>query len=1420
MDLTSIRSLVSLLSPLMPYMVTGVVFTMLAIAAYFLLIVRSSRKKQAAKKEEVPDGEEKTSAVAAMDRHDTSPLTLRKSFANAVKLLRNNVPGRSYLYQMPWYLMIGEAGSGKTAALHSANLNLPFGKPVNEGFEIREGCNWWFFDEGAVLDIEGDYVLYKDGKSSFEKGWDHLISLLKKYRPERPLDGVILAIPCGDLIGPETQAEKRLNAASEKSRILYQKLWELQKKTGIFFPVYILVTQCDKVRGFKSFANEIPPKHRDDLFGWSSHFTLETAYSPEWVDEAFARLFKNLYEGQIELLADGIQTRDADGFFLLPTELQAVVEPLRVYLNNLFRQSVYHESFFFRGIYFCGDSVQEEEERQAPALAGIPAEPPPGDDMPPLGPPGSPLMHEETEPDLVRPLPPLWMGTPKAAHKKPSFLAHLFEKKIFPEYALARPVAKKFFTLNRAVATAQVLLAVILLGGGFGLWNRFDHLHESKKTLSEALKGIDQDLTDLSYEENRWEGSENTFFYDSAVNLLEGMTHISVNRFSSVLIPSSWFDPINEDIKRAMTLAYNKIILKSMYFGLQQKTENLLTQREKPAPAGGGEAHKLAFEQFPEFIELRQTVEEFAKIEQHANVYNRLRSSQELSDLSDVVFYLFGIRLPSGFFANAYYYHKALKEVDYVSFHPEVYKERAVPKVKRLVERFHDRLFRSGKLDRQMQDLVLKIERLNGPQSKSWPPETALRELEDILDGIRFQESQLGGDEYAWFSRDKLSVGEAFDRVLLAVDKSKFLGTEAHLSFENMGDKIFQDLKKSIARQETPLTGRILAVEDSKPRMELSPGALAMKTSLENFLGQKFMRADRPYKTLVVQALPGSHMFWDKKTLEEPIALFREYQTFAQSELKGPESPLRKLMERIANARLEQGMLASVAQAQNYKPAPKGTGLLQLDGELGPEISNFKDAVKLLGRIIDIFNEMNFLDSSWALSELTANHAANLLKQTDRQLEEERFYEFKDGSFAWWTGTPRVSLAAFEVRDPRELEFYLGIQRERAKHLAADYAEPLVRFLMERSIILGSGKEALVAKWQNIILDLERYDAKKPGNTVAALEKFILFDMDKISPAERCNDVSAKDANDPDGDFFLRKLEALRQGISQRCKLLADDEVSREYAAVETYFNRNLAGKFPFAPVSADRVFVEAKPDQIREFFWLLDNYQKTGKPLLEKSQRFGISREDALDFVAKLEKAREFFSPFLEKGKEKIQPTYMLDVDFRVNRKVEQGANQIIDWNFEVGRQKLTYLEPRRPLRWNFGDPISLSMRWAKDAPNKPNPITTAGARIEDHTVHYQYSNQWSLLSLLRKQASDPEDFERLADPHPHTLKFSIGTAKDEKIIKEPTRITDGENNGGAENQARIFIRVTVMTPEKSEVKTMPEFPGKAPHLTEDLRS
>ncbi|HSK40237.1 MAG TPA: type VI secretion system protein, partial [Arenibaculum sp.] len=295
--------------------------------------------------------------------------SISEEFSRGMALLRRAAGGRKWRYSTPIVLCLGEERAGKGTLLESLGLHRPFGAAATvgagKGTRPHSDCAWHLFDQGVALDLAGKVVLRADGEAGEDAGWHEFVRQLQRYRPERGLDGIVLAIPASDLAGQDRPSPEHLLA---KGEAIYRRLWDLQQQTGLRLPVYVVVTKCDLVPGFQGFWRHAAARHGRELFGWSNANNLEAAYGSHLIDEAFAELDTELRRTWVADAADQDEPEDPDGMFLFPGEFQRLAEPLKLYLDRLFRPTAYHEAFFFRGLYFVGDC---EQPVQPPALRAL-----------------------------------------------------------------------------------------------------------------------------------------------------------------------------------------------------------------------------------------------------------------------------------------------------------------------------------------------------------------------------------------------------------------------------------------------------------------------------------------------------------------------------------------------------------------------------------------------------------------------------------------------------------------------------------------------------------------------------------------------------------------------------------------------------------------------------------------------------------------------------------------------------------------------------------------------------------------------------------------------------------------------------------------------------------------------------------------
>lgn len=326
--------------------------TLLIILGIFLLILSARKKKKGSQLSKALQKDADSVEVAGIE-------SMRSNFEEGVDKLRK--AGKN-VYDLPWFLMAGQAGSGKTEAIRRSHAKEDFPPGLNDLMQGVGGTlnmNWWFTNQGIVLDTAGR-VFEAKVEAGKTNEWQEFLKMLKRVRKNTPINGFLLAIPADSLIRDDvSEIEKKASHIAEQITLV-------QNILGVRFPVFILITKSDFIPGFREFVENITESNlQQQMLGWSNPNGLDEPFEPEHVDQYLDGVITKLKKRRMTYLldpraADGKKRLDdLDALFAFPEELKAAVPNLRRYIEIVFSLNPWSQKpLFIRGIYFTSSLQQ------------------------------------------------------------------------------------------------------------------------------------------------------------------------------------------------------------------------------------------------------------------------------------------------------------------------------------------------------------------------------------------------------------------------------------------------------------------------------------------------------------------------------------------------------------------------------------------------------------------------------------------------------------------------------------------------------------------------------------------------------------------------------------------------------------------------------------------------------------------------------------------------------------------------------------------------------------------------------------------------------------------------------------------------------------------------------------------------------
>lgn len=1288
--------------------------------------------------------------------------SISKIFLKSLEFLKDNF-GDNSLYRLPWYIVVGAKNSGKSTILNHTHLHEPHESPDFSLFEANPSLRWKFFSRGVVIDVAGRLFLNDTENETDTINWRNLLILLARYRPIRPLNGIILCINVKDLYGKEKLSPDELQV---RANAMSHTLNKAQTSLRMCLPIYVIVTNCDAIPGFQSFIQELSPKNQGNMLGWSSPYNLQYAYSPEWVDEAYNYLDDKIDSIRTELLSSSIDPDNADGLFVFSKEILTTQENLGAFLNRIFHASATHEAPILRGIYFTGNSITNDANLS--------------------------FANNDSSPSLS-------LNAHSNATVFPVFLKDLFQSKIFQEFGIARPLSGSVSSLNRGVNIIRNATICFTLIGTYALFNAYDSFTEKKDRFLPVLSKLStllRAMQNLRFDEP---GHTATMFDSYARQLLMMLRELQETKFFSAAIPASWFSPLHDNLQSGFEIAYQEIVIRTIYVDLLLKAKTLLQLKPTKDDRSTSLAALLNPLTCSEYVLLKKYVEGLYVLNDMLFKFNNLKSASDASDLDSLVAYTFDSHLPEQFSKEYASFRKILSRSTYPLIDLKPYQQMARHTLSILYENFLNALFSKNDPLTLISRIQVLIDQLQGQNERHLPDleklRTAVGDLTAIVSG-------LGEPGVTWMDSKIFTPGKEFEKILDHIDASPLFGKDVTQYLVDQTAIGFNRYKKFLTIINESLVDKDLNQKNLPP----SHGIIILEKYLTSLFKLSFMGTPSS-KKLATEIPSGKLLYWNTKLVQTTYNMMKDFDNFVTKDLPSYPQAVQENIKMAAKQNLQDVLIGNLGTAQTFLDAPKdikpGTAAERI---LRAQISDFKEVVDPLGKLLEVLKHDDVSKAYIDLRNLLCGQSQWLLKQIDVYLKHQNFYKMKHENFDWWDGKVGASIGAFALRDNGDLKAYIAVQRQIITSVINDYAKPVVELIKNPAFEGADGRdEALINNWVKLTDEVEAYGKKKPNNSLATLENFILKDLNNAKFSDILKTIKIEESSEASGDYLIDIFRYIKHKVRCRAEILQRQEAIKHYEHMVAFFNKHLRGKFPFVGANLDKNKGEANPDDIREFFEMFKQAGDSTKLILDQLYQVGPEMKDPVMFLLAMEDIREFFGDYI-KDPNVNSPSFNIKVDFRTSRDKENGGNLIVDWYIKTDETTIIDKQDKKTEgSWSYGNPITVGFKWpeSKDVPHPVSDSRQPSLKVEDATAEYVYDSHWALLWLIRDHMAPTGSFSKVANPNPYVLKFNLP-------------LND-------QSYTRVFNSISLTSASKAKgppkVMMMPNFPTSAPELPQTIK-
>ncbi len=336
-----------------PLWIPAMITLLVALVIVLLVGIDKLRERRAARAlEKALQAQAAAQAASARPDLQHEIAEMQAEFEKAVTALKGSKKGgKKALYTLPWYTIIGPPGCGKSTALRNSGLQFPYLSASGGGVRGLGGtrnCDWWMTSDAVILDTAGRWTTEDEDHDE----WLGFLDLIKRFRPRKPLNGILAAVSIGEIGGA------REDEVVELARRVRERIDEVQDHLQMSLPVYVVFTKCDLIPGFIESFDNLSKQDRGQVWGFTAPLTQKIASPRDHFTERFDEMMRAVEKRALRRMGEERKIANRELMYGFPQQLEVMRANLAEFVHQLFLENVFKDTPLMRGVYMTSGTQE------------------------------------------------------------------------------------------------------------------------------------------------------------------------------------------------------------------------------------------------------------------------------------------------------------------------------------------------------------------------------------------------------------------------------------------------------------------------------------------------------------------------------------------------------------------------------------------------------------------------------------------------------------------------------------------------------------------------------------------------------------------------------------------------------------------------------------------------------------------------------------------------------------------------------------------------------------------------------------------------------------------------------------------------------------------------------------------------------